>query len=311
MGQTGPRYEYVNGPGSAMTYGPLQNGNYILTQPDTIGPDGKPQANPAPPSEVGPDKTTPVQASPTQIQADQKQTPSYVSSTNALAGYGKDLLGVGDPANPQTAAQGNAYNPNQAFLTQQSFGASQTAQGNANADRAHAQTISQGQDALGAAIGNTEQGFNRTINDPNAPSVARTQLGQTIAQNARNALGDAAGVGGTNAFAARRAAMTSIADNNTAAAGSADLLRAKEVQDAQTNMLNAQQTQGQILGQQAGAASNALGTDTTAGVQYENNAMSGAEKQQQQDIDARNQQKKDRGYLGSQIEHAMTGGLGI
>ena len=66
-----------------------------------------------------------------------------------------------------------------------------------------------------------------------APSVAQDQLTQSLGQINKNVESQAAGAGGQNAFAARRAAMQTIGANDIAAAQGAATTRAGEVATAQ------------------------------------------------------------------------------
>lgn len=80
--------------------------------------------------------------------------------------------------------------------------------------------------------------LNNTINNPNAPSVARAQLGEGLDSITRNQLASAAGASGVNGANARLSAM-----GNSAGAGAQEnqtqaLLRAQEVANAQGNLSN-------------------------------------------------------------------------
>ena len=120
-------------------------------------------------------------------------------------------------------------NPNVAQLTAQNVSKSAGYGRRAAAgDAEHAQTFRQ-QTALADS-------FNNTINNPNAPSVARVQLGQSTDALARRQMAGAAGVNGPNAFAARRLALQNIANGAAQADQSAALIRAKETSDAQSGL---------------------------------------------------------------------------
>jgi hypothetical protein len=119
----------------------------------------------------------------------------------------------------------------------------QTAQGN------YQSTVGAGNKLLGS--------LSNTITNPNAPSVAATQLTQTTGANDRTQLASAAGVGGANAFAARRAAMSTIGATDQAAAGQAAALRAQEVAAAQAQS-------GSVIGNMATAANTNEATNATA-----------------------------------------------
>jgi len=74
--------------------------------------------------------------------------------------------------------------------------------------------------------------LNNVINNPNAPSVARTQLAQSQDNTAKAILEQAAGVSGNNAYDARRTAIQALGNAETQNAGNAALLRANEVNAA-------------------------------------------------------------------------------
>ncbi len=100
-----------------------------------------------------------------------------------------------------------------------------------------------------------------TINNPNASSVAREQLAQTLQANEGAQLSQAAGAGGGNAFMARRNAANNIAALNANAGRDAALVRANEVANA-TNSL------GNVLGTQSGEASGMYTGKTGTGLDY-------------------------------------------
>lgn len=139
-------------------------------------------------------------------------------------------------------------------------------------------------DRVDAGQNNLLGTLHQTMTDPNAPSVARAQLAQTVDQNGRQILGTAAGVGGNNAYDARRAALSTLAGANTAAAGNAAVLRQKEVQDA-TSM------SGNVLGQQAQQAQARQNANLSAGADLTHTAATSQAQQQgiQQKTDEANQ----------------------
>lgn len=110
------------------------------------------------------------------------------------------------------------------------------------------------QNNLATSLGNT-------INNPNAPSVAHEQLAQALNANDATQMSGASGIGGENAFLARRNANNNIAGLDAASGQSAALLRAQEVAGAQNNL-------GNVLGQQSGEASGMFGTNTNAALAY-------------------------------------------
>ncbi len=195
-----------------------------------------------------------------------------------------------DPAGTQVVAD-----PNLAQQTAANFQRAGGFFGKVGATDATLDAVNTGQNQLGATL-------DRTINDPNAPSVARAQLAQTTDANGRQILGTAAGVGGANAYDARRAALSTLAGANTAAVGNAAVLRQKEVADATG-------ARGALLGQQGQQAQARQNTNVGAGIDLAKTA-SGAQTSQQglnQKTDAENQQK-DQKYLGAGL--SFLGGLG-
>lgn len=95
--------------------------------------------------------------------------------------------------------------------------------------------------------------LNNTINNPNASSVAQSQLTQGADNLARQQLGIASGVGGANAASARRQAAQNIGQIGMAGDQASAIVRAGEVGQAQgrlADVLNAQAGQGaQYYGQ--------------------------------------------------------------
>ncbi len=107
--------------------------------------------------------------------------------------------------------------------------------------------------------------YRRTISDPNAPSVAHAQLDQALGAADATQLSQAAGVGGENAFLARRGAANNMAGLAANAGQSAALLRAQEVEAAQKGL-------GTTLGAEAGEAGQAYGQNTGLGLNYSQTA---------------------------------------
>jgi hypothetical protein len=89
----------------------------------------------------------------------------------------------------------------------------------------------------------TRNSFLNTINNPNAPSVARAQLGAGLDSSVANQRSAAAGATAGNSFLAGRNAANNIGGLNAATNQSAALLHAQEVANAQNGLLN---TQGKI-----------------------------------------------------------------
>jgi len=105
--------------------------------------------------------------------------------------------------------------------------------------------------------------FLNTINNPNAPSVARAQLKQGLEANQRQQLSAAAGVGGNNAYLASRTAATNANQANLATNQAQALVRAQEVANAQKSLVDA-------LSGKTTALSGATTADTNAGTQFNN-----------------------------------------
>jgi len=101
-----------------------------------------------------------------------------------------------------------------------------------------------------------------------APSVAQNQLTQSLGQINRNVMSQAAGAGGQNAFAARRAAMQTIGANDIAAAQGAATTRAGEVATAQG-------LKASVLNSLAGNANTQTGQTLDAGENFTNQALTG------------------------------------
>lgn len=99
--------------------------------------------------------------------------------------------------------------------------------------------------------------YKRTIEDPNAPSVAREQLNQALQANEATQLSGAAGASGANAFIARRNAANNIAGLNAQEGQAAAAVRAGEVATAQKGLADTY---------------NSLGTEAAGGATMNTNA---------------------------------------
>lgn len=121
-----------------------------------------------------------------------------------------------------------------------------------------------------AGLGQLGQNINQTLVNPNAPSVAQAQQTGAFDQLNRTQLAGAAGVGGNNSAAARRAAMLNIGNTGSELAQRQATLRAQEVANAQGKL-------GEVLGKQAEIGLNQRSQDLGAAGQYahESNAASG------------------------------------
>jgi len=238
---------------------------------------------------------------------------AYHGVQNATGyGPGKQQPGVGGPAadpsklvrDPMTGAfvdptTGTAYtdatgqtpvaNPNVAQQVAQNNQTGRDFLGRLQQSDAEHRTAYQGQNKLLGQLDNT-------ISNPNAPSVANTQLAINNDNNARQALGTAAGVQGPNAFAARRQALQAIAQGNTGTAQNAALLRAHEV-------ANAQQQKGAVLGQQSALGNQRYGQDLAGAEGFAGLANTGQMGQQRmnQQQDEKDQENK-KAFAGKVID---------
>jgi hypothetical protein len=126
---------------------------------------------------------------------------------------------------------------------------------------AQRQATFQGQNGLATTL-------NNTITNPNAPSVALSQLGQGFNQIAGQQLAGAAGASGENAMAARRVAAQNIAGAQAGLNAQQAGVRAGEVAAAQTGLSNLYTSQlgAENAGQQNSLSSaNSYATTNEAG----------------------------------------------
>lgn len=221
---------------------------------------------------------------------------------NGTLGLGPiaDALGLGSPATPGSPDAGSNSNPNPAFLSAKEAGTSSDLLTQEQQDRANQANTRSGQNKL---LGS----YNETINDPNASSVAKTQLAINNDNNTRSALGSAAGVGGANAFAARRQAMNNITVGNIGTAQNSALARAKEVQDAQSGS-NA------VLGTMSTADSARQASDLAGASAFDKTAAENAQKIEEEKMKAREETKSQNQTFFNRLTNAassgMAGGLG-
>lgn len=145
--------------------------------------------------------------------------------------------------------------------------------------------------------------LDNTINNRNAPSVAATQLAINNDNNARQAMGTAAGVQGPNAFAARRAALQAVAQGNTGTAQNAALLRAHEV-------ATAQQQKGNVLGQQSALGNQRYGQDMTGAGEFAVLADRGQEGVQGLNAKQDLEDQKNTSTWGGKLFDFGTAGIG-
>jgi hypothetical protein len=102
-----------------------------------------------------------------------------------------------------------------------------------------------------------------TITNPNAPSVAMSQLGSGFNQIAGTQMAGAAGASGENAAMAKRAAMQNIAGTQTGLNAQQAQLHAQEVANAQTGLSNLYSTQ--LGSQNTGQGNDISGATSLAG----------------------------------------------
>lgn len=107
--------------------------------------------------------------------------------------------------------------------------------------------------------------FNNTINNPNAPSAAKSQLTSALGAISGQQEAIAAGATGNNAPLVQRAMAQNIAGSQIAASGAAANLRAGEV-------ANAEAGKSQMLGVQGNQLGNLYSTQGAQAVGYTGNA---------------------------------------
>ena len=107
-----------------------------------------------------------------------------------------------------------------------------------------------------------------TITNPNAPSVALSQLGQGFNQLAGTQMGAAAGATGENAAMARRSALQNTAGAQVGLNAQQAGVRAQEVANAQTGLAS-------LYGTQLGGENTAAGNDISGANNYANTNMTG------------------------------------
>jgi hypothetical protein len=140
-------------------------------------------------------------------------------------------LGPGQAAAEYSGGPTQIQNPNAAT---QILGATQHQNDFLNALNTYAQQQAQGfagEQGLAGSLQNT-------INNPNAPSVARAQLQEALNASLAQQQAAAAGVSGDNAALARQNAMRNMGTLATQEGNEATMLRAKEAEAAQQNLAN-------------------------------------------------------------------------
>jgi hypothetical protein len=136
---------------------------------------------------------------------------------------------------------------------------------NQTAEQAAAAQIQQQQQQTFAGQNKLAANLTDTITNPNAPSVALSQLGSGFNQIAGTQMATAAGANGENAAVARRTAAQDIAGAQTGLNAQQAQIRAQEVANAQTGLAS-------LYGTQLGAQNTAANTDTAAATTYAGDA---------------------------------------
>ena len=156
---------------------------------------------------------------------------SYDPASGQIRGPNGNLMSPGQAAAEYSGGPTQIHNP---MAAEQILSATQHQNDFLNALNTYA-----GQQAQGFA---GEQGLagslENTINNPNAPSVARAQLMQALNASLAQQQAAAAGVSGDNAALARQNAMRNMGTLATQEGNEATMLRAKEAEAAQQNLAN-------------------------------------------------------------------------
>jgi len=185
-------------------------------------------------------------------------------------------------------------NPNVAQQVASNFATSRSLLGALQGNQATINNAVAGQNQLRGSLLNT-------INNPNASSVAQTQLGIGADAIARQQLQQAAGTTGANAFLARRNAANNIGGLQGALNGQQALTRANEV-DAATGRL------GTVLGQQAQEGQAGYNANLSGAVNFSDQAGKGEAGQQGLNADADKTSQANRGKLFSGGLSALASG---
>jgi hypothetical protein len=159
------------------------------------------------------------------------------------------------------------------------------------------------QATIDSAIGGQNQlrgSLLNTINNPNASSVAQTQLGIGADAIARQQLQQAAGTTGANAFLARRNAANNIGQLQSTLNGQQALTRANEVDAAQGRL-------GSVLGAQAQEGQAGYNSNLSGAVAEGNQAGSGQQAQQGMNTKADEESQQNRQKFASGILGAVAG----
>lgn len=209
----------------------------------------------------------------------------------------EDVKGPGNA--PTGAPQGPlVFDPVSGLYRDPTTGTSYTnPDGTGGVHNPNAATLLAGNAATGAGLLNTlggyadreantygqQQGladsYKRTINDPNAPSVAHMQLVQGLGNIANEQQSMASGHSGEGGALARTNAAANIARAQVGANQTAALQRAKEVADAQTGL-------GATLGSMNNESQGIYGTNLGAAHGFESLAQTAATAKEKQAVDA-------------------------
>lgn len=224
-------------------------------------------------------------------------------------------LGYGPIAGPGGVKDGSMEDPNAAFQAQQNFGTSRDFLGRLQQSDAEHQRALAGQGQVVAGQNRLLGQLDNTINNPNASSVAQTQLTMQNDANANRQMGAAAGVQGPNAFAARRAALQNIAQGNTGTQQAGALARAAETAHAQNAKASVLNQQGGVFGQMGVGADRRYGQDTNAASEFAGNAARGQHEYEAMkykvDNDNQDKEKTWNGKIISGITSKIPGLKGI
>jgi len=175
--------------------------------------------------------------------------------------------------------KGQVTNPNVAQQVARNAGISDAMLAKFDQDRKNSQIAQSGQGQLVGQLDDQITG--------KGPSVAGSQIASTLGNIQRTQMAGASGVGGESAFAARRAALTNIGNQQQQASQNLATLRAQET-------ASALQQKGNVLGALAGEANTQSGQSLSGAHAFSGDALQGQEAQQGLNANAATQQDKDR-----------------
>lgn len=219
-----------------------------------------------------------------------KDTPTPNADGAVTGAYIDPTTGMQyDPTSGTTfTADGTAVvtDPNVAQQVAANYATSRTLLGGLGQAKTQQQVAFNGQQGL---LGD----LNKTITGA-TPSVAQNQLTQSLGQIQRTQMAGAAGASGANAFAARRAALATIGNADTATSQAQSILRAKELNDAQTAKAGVLANIGSNANTQASQA-------ISGGSDFADKAATGQAGQQGLNYGAAAQQNKDKKDTSNKI----------